>query len=248
MPKTILITGGSRGIGAATALLAAQRGYEVCISFLHNRAAAESVVAGIAALGGRARAFQADVAVESDVVAMFERIDAAVGRLDALVNNAGILERQMRVDHMDAARMQRIFATNVIGSFVCAREAVQRMSTNYGGAGGAIVNVSSGAARLGAPGEYVDYAASKGAIDTFTVGLAKEVATEGIRVNAVRPGVIATEIHASGGEPQRVERVKSSVPMQRGGAAEEVARAILWLLSDEASYVTGTCLEVTGGR
>lgn len=248
MPKTILITGGSRGIGAATALLAAQRGYEVCISFLHNRAAAESVVAGIAALGGRARAFQADVAVESDVVAMFERIDAAVGRLDALVNNAGILERQMRVDHMDAARMQRIFATNVIGSFVCAREAVQRMSTNYGGAGGAIVNVSSGAARLGAPGEYVDYAASKGAIDTFTVGLAKEVATEGIRVNAVRPGVIATEIHASGGEPQRVERVKSSVPMQRGGAAEEVARAILWLLSDEASYVTGTCLDVTGGR
>ena len=248
MPKTILITGGSRGIGAATALLAAQRGYEVCISFLHNRAAAESVVAGIAALGGRARAFQADVAVESDVVAMFERIDAAVGRLDALVNNAGILERQMRVDHMDAARMQRIFATNVIGSFVCAREAVQRMSTNYGGAGGAIVNVSSGAARLGAPGEYVDYAASKGAIDTFTVGLAKEVATEGIRVNAVRPGVIATEIHASGGEPQRVERVKSSVPMQRGGAAEEVARAIMWLLSDEASYVTGSFIDVSGGR
>jgi NAD(P)-dependent dehydrogenase (short-subunit alcohol dehydrogenase family) len=248
MPKTILITGGSRGIGAATALLAAQRGYAVCLSYLHNQAAAENVVASIEALGGQARAFRADVALESDVVALFERIDAEVGPLAALVNNAGILERQMRVDHMDAARLQRIFATNVIGSFLCAREAVQRMSTNYGGAGGAIVNVSSGAARLGAPNEYVDYAASKGAIDTFTVGLAKEVATEGIRVNAVRPGVIYTEIHASGGEPQRVERVKGSVPMQRGGSAEEVARAILWLLSDEASYVTGTCLDVTGGR
>ena len=248
MPKTILITGGSRGIGAATALLAAQRGYAVCLSYLHNQAAAENVVASIEALGGQARAFRADVALESDVVALFERIDAEVGPLAALVNNAGILERQMRVDHMDAARLQRIFATNVIGSFLCAREAVQRMSTNYGGAGGAIVNVSSGAARLGAPNEYVDYAASKGAIDTFTVGLAKEVATEGIRVNAVRPGVIYTEIHASGGEPQRVDRVKSGVPMQRGGSAEEVARAILWLLSDEASYVTGTCLDVTGGR
>lgn len=248
MPKTILITGGSRGIGAATAQLAAQRGYTVCISYVQNQAAAESVVADIAALGGHARAFRADVALESDVVALFERIDAEVGPLAALVNNAGILERQMRVDHMDAARLQRIFATNVIGSFLCAREAVQRMSANYGGAGGAIVNVSSGAARLGAPNEYVDYAASKGAIDTFTVGLAKEVATEGIRVNAVRPGVIYTEIHASGGEPQRVDRVKSGVPMQRGGSPEEVARAILWLLSDEASYITGTCLDVTGGR
>lgn len=248
MPKTILVTGGSRGIGAATAQLAAQRGYTVCISYVQNQAAAESVVADIAALGGHARAFRADVALESDVVALFERIDAEVGPLAALVNNAGILERQMRVDHMDAARLQRIFATNVIGSFLCAREAVQRMSANYGGAGGAIVNVSSGAARLGAPNEYVDYAASKGAIDTFTVGLAKEVATEGIRVNAVRPGVIYTEIHASGGEPQRVDRVKSGVPMQRGGSPEEVARAILWLLSDEASYITGTCLDVTGGR
>ncbi len=248
MPKTILITGGSRGIGAATAQLAAQRGYVVCISYLNNQAAAEHVVADIEALGGQAHAFLADVAVESDVVALFERIDSEIGPLAALVNNAGILEQQMRVDHMDAARLQRIFATNVLGSFICAREAVQRMSTNYGGAGGAIVNVSSGAARLGAPNEYVDYAASKGAIDTFTIGLAKEVATEGIRVNAVRPGVIYTEIHASGGEPQRVDRVKGGVPMQRGGSAEEVAHAILWLLSDEASYITGACLDVTGGR
>lgn len=248
MPNILLVTGGSRGIGAATAQLAAQRGYSVCITYLHNQAAAEAVVAGIIASGGHACAVQADVGVENEVTRLFEQIDTHLGPISALVNNAGILEQQMRVDQINAARLQRIFSTNIIGPFLCAREAVRRMSTSYGGAGGAIVNVSSGASRLGAPGEYVDYAASKGAIDTFTIGLAKEVATEGIRVNAVRPGVIYTEIHASGGEPQRVERVKASVPMQRGGYAAEVAHAILWLLSDEASYVTGACLDVTGGR
>ena len=248
MPNTLLVTGGSRGIGAATARLAAQRGYTVCITYLHNQAAAEAVVAGITTSGGQAFAIAADVGVERDVKQLFNHLDARGGPVTALVNNAGALEQQMRVDHMDAARLQRIFTTNIIGPFLCAREAVQRMSSRYGGAGGAIVNVSSGAARLGAPGEYVDYAASKGAIDTFTIGLAKEVALEGIRVNAVRPGVIYTEIHASGGEPQRVDRVKAAVPMQRGGQAEEVAHAILWLLSDEASYVTGACLDVAGGR
>jgi NAD(P)-dependent dehydrogenase (short-subunit alcohol dehydrogenase family) len=206
------------------------------------------VVAGITTSGGQAFAIAADVGVERDVKQLFNHLDVRGGPVTALVNNAGALEQQMRVDHMDAARLQRIFTTNIIGPFLCAREAVQRMSSRYGGAGGAIVNVSSGAARLGAPGEYVDYAASKGAIDTFTIGLAKEVALEGIRVNAVRPGVIYTEIHASGGEPQRVDRVKAAVPMQRGGQAEEVAHAILWLLSDEASYVTGACLDVAGGR
>jgi NAD(P)-dependent dehydrogenase (short-subunit alcohol dehydrogenase family) len=248
VPNTLLVTGGSRGIGAATARLAAQRGYIVCITYLHNQAAAEAVVAGITTSGGQAIAIAADVGLERDVKQLFNHLDARGGPVTALVNNAGALEQQMRVDHMDAARLQRIFTTNIIGPFLCAREAVQRMSSRYGGAGGAIVNVSSGAARLGAPGEYVDYAASKGAIDTFTIGLAKEVALEGIRVNAVRPGVIYTEIHASGGEPQRVDRVKAAVPMQRGGQAEEVAHAILWLLSDEASYVTGACLDVAGGR
>jgi NAD(P)-dependent dehydrogenase (short-subunit alcohol dehydrogenase family) len=248
VPNILLITGGSRGIGAATARLAAQRGYTVCFTYLHNQAAAEAVVAGITAAGGCALAIAADIRVEDDVVRLFEHIDAQLGPIAALVNNAGILDQQMRVDQMDAARLQRMFTTNIVGSFLCAREAVLRMSTRYGGAGGAIVNVSSGAALLGAPGEYVDYAASKGAIDTFTIGLAKEVALEGIRVNAVRPGVIYTDIHASGGEPQRVDRVKAAVPMQRGGQVEEVAHAILWLLSDEASYVTGACLDVTGGR
>jgi NAD(P)-dependent dehydrogenase (short-subunit alcohol dehydrogenase family) len=246
--KILLVTGGSRGIGAATARLAALRGYTVCLTYLRNQAAAEAAVADITAAGGRALAIAADVSVEREVIGLFERIDAELGPIVALVNNAGILEQQMRVDRMDAARLQRIFTTNIVGPFLCAREAVRRMSTSYGGAGGAIVNVSSGAARGGAPGEYVDYAASKGAIDTFTIGLAKEVATEGIRVNAVRPGVIYTEIHASGGEPQRVDRVKATVPMQRGGQVEEVAHAILWLLSEEASYVTGACLDVTGGR
>jgi NAD(P)-dependent dehydrogenase (short-subunit alcohol dehydrogenase family) len=247
-PNILLITGGSRGIGAATARLAAQRGYAVCLTYLHNQAAAEAIVADITRSGAQALAIATDVSVEREVTQLFKHLDARVGSVTALVNNAGILEQQMRVDQMDAARLQRIFTTNIVGPFLCAREAVRRMSTRYGGAGGAIVNVSSGAALLGAPGEYVDYAASKGAIDTFTIGLAKEVALEGIRVNAVRPGVIYTDMHASGGEPHRVDRVKATVPMQRGGQVEEVAHAILWLLSDEASYVTGACLDVTGGR
>ncbi|HTT09944.1 MAG TPA: SDR family oxidoreductase [Burkholderiaceae bacterium] len=246
--QVVLVTGGSRGIGAATARLAAERGYAVCITYKSNRAAAESVVDAIARQGGKALALEGDVGVEPDVVRMFERLDTAFGRITALVNNAGILERQMRVDEMTADRLQRVLTANVVGSFLCAREAVRRMSTRRGGSGGAIVNLSSAAARLGSPGEYVDYAASKGAIDTFTIGLAKEVAAEGIRVNAVRPGVIYTDIHASGGEPERVERVKNSVPMLRGGTADEVARAILWLLSDAASYSTGTFIDVSGGR
>jgi NAD(P)-dependent dehydrogenase (short-subunit alcohol dehydrogenase family) len=248
MDQVLIITGGSRGIGAATARLAAQRGYFVGVNFVRNEAAAAAVVRDIEASGGRAVAIRADVAVEADVVRMFDTVDRSLGRVTGLVNNAGTLERQMRVDTMDAARLTRVLATNVTGSFLCAREAVRRMSTKHGGAGGAIVNVSSGASRLGSPGEYVDYAASKGAIDTLTIGLAREVADEGIRVNAVRPGFIYTDIHASGGEPARVDRVKAFVPMQRGGTADEVARAILWLLSDEASYTTGAFLDVTGGK
>jgi NAD(P)-dependent dehydrogenase (short-subunit alcohol dehydrogenase family) len=243
-----VITGGSRGIGAATARLAAQRGYSVCVNYRRNRDAAEGVVKAIEAGGGCAIAVAADVAVEADVVRLFETSDGTLGSLVGLVNNAGILETQMRVDGMNAARLQRVFATNVTGAFLCAREAVRRMSTRHGGSGGAIVNVSSAAARLGSPGEYVDYAASKGALDTLTIGLAREVAEEGIRVNAVRAGVIYTEMHASGGEPSRVDRVKASVPMKRGGSAEEVARAIVWLLSGEASYTTGAFIDVTGGR
>ena len=248
MKKVILITGAGRGIGAATARLAAARGYAVCVNYLKNRAAADAVVADIEAAGGQAIAVAADVAAEAAVVDLFGIIDSRLGTLTALVNNAGILETQMRVDEMDAARLNRIFAANVTASFLCAREAVRRMSSKHGGSGGAIVNVSSAAARLGAAGEYVDYAASKGAVDTFTIGLAREVATEGIRVNAVRPGFIYTDIHASGGEPGRVDRVKDSVPMKRGGRPEEVATAILWLLSDEASYATGTCIDLAGGR
>jgi NAD(P)-dependent dehydrogenase (short-subunit alcohol dehydrogenase family) len=243
-----LITGASRGIGAATAKLAATQGYAVCVNYRKRADAAEGVVAAIAAAGGRAIAVQADVAVESDVTRLFETCDRELGRLTALVNNAGILETQMRVDEMDSGRLQRVLAANVTGSFLCAREAIRRMSTRHGGGGGAIVNVSSGASRLGSPGEYVDYAASKGAIDTLTIGLAQEVAQEGIRVNAVRPGFIYTDIHASGGEPNRVDRVKAFVPLRRGGTADEVARAILWLLSDEASFTTGSFIDVTGGR
>ena len=245
---TVIITGGSRGIGAATARLAAQRGYTVCVNYRRNRQAADTVVASIEAAGGRAVAVAADVSIEADVARLFRTSDEVLGPMVGLVNNAGVLETQMRVDAMDAARLQRVFATNVFGAFLCAREAVRRMSTTHGGRGGAIVNVSSGAARLGAPSEYVDYAASKGAIDTMTIGLAREVAEEGIRVNAVRPGFIDTEMHASGGEPNRVDRVKAFVPMKRGGTADEVANAIVFLLSDESSYSTGTFIDVTGGR
>ncbi|MCW5625440.1 MAG: SDR family oxidoreductase [Burkholderiales bacterium] len=248
MQKVVLITGGGRGIGAATARLAADRGYAVGIAYRADRAAAEAVVAAITAKGGRAIAVQADTGSESDVIRLFEAVESALGPITDLVNNAGILETQARVVDMDAARLQRVFTTNVIGVFLCGREAVRRMSTRNGGMGGSIVNVSSMASRLGSPNEYVDYAASKGAVDTFTIGLSKEVAGEGIRVNAVRPGVIYTEIHASGGEPDRVERVKGGVPMGRGGQPEEVALAVLWLMSDEASYSTGTFIDVSGGR
>ena len=248
MDEVLLVTGGSRGIGAATARLAAQRGYAVAVNYVKNRAAADEVVAEIARAGGKAVAVAGDVASEPEVVRMFETVDQALGRLTALVNNAGTLETQMRLEQMDAARLHRTFAVNVVGSFLCAREAVRRMSTRHGGKGGAIVNVSSGAARFGSPNEYVDYAASKGAIDTMTIGLAHEVAAEGIRVNAVRPGFIYTELHALGGEPGRVDRVKQNVPMKRGGQPDEVAQAILWLLSDAASFSTGTFIDVSGGR
>jgi NAD(P)-dependent dehydrogenase (short-subunit alcohol dehydrogenase family) len=244
----LIVTGGSRGIGAATARLAAERGYAVCVNYRSNRAAAEAVVADIEKTGGRAIAVGADVSVEADVLRLFDTTDSRLGRLTALVNNAGILEIQSRVEQIDAARLGRIFATNVTGAFLCAREGVKRMSTGRGGPGGAMVNVSSRAAQLGAPGEYVDYAASKAALDAMTIGLAREVAGEGIRVNGVRAGIIYTEIHASGGEPGRVDRLGPQLPMKRGGEAIEVARAILWLLSDEASYSTGTFIDVAGGR
>ncbi len=246
--KTLIVTGGSRGIGAATARLAAQRGYAVCVGYLQDETAAGAVVETIRTAGGTAIGVRADLSLESGVIALFEQADRALGRLTALVNNAATLEPQARLEQMDAARMHRIFSTNAIAPMLCCREAVRRMSIRHGGAGGAIVNVSSGAARWGSPNEYVDYAASKGALDTFTVGLASEVAADGIRVNAVRPGFIYTEMHAKGGEPGRVDRVKAMVPMQRGGQPEEVAGAILWLLSEEASFVTGSILDVSGGR
>ncbi|HUP30614.1 MAG TPA: SDR family oxidoreductase [Usitatibacter sp.] len=244
----LIVTGGGRGIGAATARLAGERGYAVCVNYRRDRASAEGVAQAIRGAGGHAVAVAGDVALEGDVLRLFDTAQAELGALSGLVNNAGILERQTRLDDMEAARLERVFATNILGSFLCAREAVRRMSTRHGGRGGCIVNVSSMASRLGSPGEYVDYAASKGAIDSLTIGLAREVGDEGIRVNAVRPGVIHTEIHASGGEPGRVERVKAAVPMKRGGEPEEVARAILWLLSDEASYTTGAFIDVSGGR
>ncbi|MEC8981821.1 MAG: SDR family oxidoreductase [SAR324 cluster bacterium] len=248
MDEVLIITGASRGIGAATARIAGRSGYFVCVNYLKNKAVAKQIVEEINADGGRALAVGADISREEEVVKLFCTVDDKLGKISALVNNAGILETQMRIEEMNAARLNRVFLTNVIGSFLCAREAVKRMSTKNGGKGGAIVNVSSAAARLGSAGEYVDYAASKGAVDTFTRGLAQEVAEEGIRVNGVRPGVIDTDIHSSGGEPGRVERVKASIPMKRGGSAEEVAKAIMWLLSSESSYTTGSLLEVSGGR
>jgi NAD(P)-dependent dehydrogenase (short-subunit alcohol dehydrogenase family) len=246
--KVLLITGASRGIGAATAQLAAARGFHVCVNYHRDQPAAEKVVAAIRQKTGTAVAIQADVSNEPEVVRLFADTVAQLGPITALVNNAGIVERQTRLDQIDSARLQRVFATNVFSYFLCAREAVRRMSTRHGGQGGAIVNVSSAASRIGSPHEYIDYAASKGAIDTLTLGLAKEVAEENIRVNAVRPGIIHTDIHAAGGEPNRVERVRKTIPMQRGGQPDEVANAILWLLSEEASYITGSILDVTGGR
>ncbi len=248
MSKTVLITGGSRGIGAATALMAASQGYAVAVNFASNSLAADEVVRQIRAGGGQAITVQADVASEREVTAMFEKIDARFGRLTALVNNAGVVDYTARVDAITLDRLQRMFAINVFGSFLCARQAVLRMSTRYGGAGGSIVNMSSAASRLGSPGQYVDYAAAKGAIDSFTLGLAKEVASEGIRVNAVRPGIIETEIHASGGLPDRAREVAPMVPMQRAGTAAEVAEAILGLLSGQSSYATGALLDIAGGR
>ncbi|HSV44634.1 MAG TPA: SDR family oxidoreductase [Ramlibacter sp.] len=248
MEQVLLVTGGSRGIGAATALLAARQGYAVAVNYSSHAGAAEAVVAQVRAAGGRALAVQADVADEAQVLAMFARIDLEFGRLTALVNNAGVVDVTARLDEMSVARWRRMFDINVMGSMLCAREAVRRMSTRHGGTGGAIVNLSSAAARLGSPGQYLDYAAAKGAIDAFTIGLAKEVAAEGIRVNAVRPGLIETGIHASGGLPNRVADLAHQVPMQRGGTADEVAQAIVWLLSPAASYTTMSLLDVSGGR
>ena len=244
----MLVTGGSRGIGAATAVLAAQQGWAVAVNYVSNSLAADEVVRQIRAVGGSAMAVQADVAIEAQVLRMFAAVDAKFGRIGGLVNNAGVVDMPSRVDEMTVARLERMWTTNITSSFVCAREAVKRMSTKYGGAGGSIVNLSSAAARLGSPGQYVDYAASKAAIDTFTLGLAKEVALEGIRVNAVRPGIIDTDIHASGGLPDRVAQVAPLVPMHRAGTAQEVAQAVVWLLSEAASYTTGSIVDVTGGR
>lgn len=248
MDKVLLVTGGSRGIGAATALLAAQRGYAVAVNYTARPEAAHDIVRQIRDGGGQALALRADVSQEDQVLALFSAIDKDLGRLDALVNNAGVVDTPARVDEMSLARLKRMFDINVIGSFLCAREAVRRMSTKHGGRGGAIVNVSSAASRLGSPAQYVDYAASKGAIDTFTIGLAKEVAAEGIRVNAVRPGLIETDIHAAGGLPHRVRDLAPQVPMQRGGSAHEVAQTIVWLLSEAASYTTMSLVEVSGAR
>jgi len=248
LKEVLLVTGGSRGIGAAVALLAAAKGYAVAVNYASNAKAADEVVSAITSKGGRAIAVQADVARESEIMAMFATVDRELGPLTALVNNAGVVDVTARVDEMSLARLKRMFDINVLGAIICAREAVRRMSTKHGGHGGAIVNVSSAASRLGSPGQYVDYAAAKGAIDAFTIGLAKEVAAEGIRVNAVRPGLIETDIHASGGIPDRVRQLEHLVPMQRGGSAQEVAQAIVWLLSPEASYTTMSLVDVSGGR
>jgi NAD(P)-dependent dehydrogenase (short-subunit alcohol dehydrogenase family) len=246
--KVVLVTGASRGIGAATAILAAQQGWTVAVNYVANAQAADAVVRHIVAAGGKAIAIQADVAVHADVLRLFATVDEKLGRLHALVNNAGVVDMPSRVDAMSVERLERMWSTNITSSFCCAAEAVKRMSTKHGGAGGTIVNLSSAAARLGSPGQYVDYAASKAAIDTFTIGLAKEVAAEGIRVNAVRPGVIDTEIHASGGLPDRVSQIAGQLPMQRAGTAHEVAEAIVWLMSETSSYTTGSIVDVTGGR
>lgn len=248
MKKVALVTGASRGIGRATALLLAQQGYSIGVNYLQDKVAAEQVVALIHEQGGKAHALRANIAVEAEVVALFAELDATLGPIDALVNNAGILFQQTSIEHLTAERINSVFATNVTGCFLCCREAVKRMALCHGGPGGAIVNVSSAAARLGAPGEYIDYAASKGAVDTLTTGLALEVAAQGIRVNGVRPGLIYTDMHASGGEPGRVDRVKALLPMQRGGQPEEIAQVIAWLLSDAASYVTGSFIDAAGGR
>jgi NAD(P)-dependent dehydrogenase (short-subunit alcohol dehydrogenase family) len=248
MSRVALVTGGSRGIGAACALLAAQNGWSVAVNYTQNSLAADEVVRQIRAAGGTAMSVQADVGDETQVIRMFEQVDAKLGRLSALVNNAGVVDVSQRIDEMSVARLERMFRINITGSFVCAREAIKRMSTRHGGSGGVIVNLSSAAARLGSPGQYVDYAAAKGAIDVFTMGLAKEVGPEGIRVNAVRPGLIDTEIHASGGLPNRARELAHLVPLQRPGTAEEVARTIVWLMGDESSYVTGSVIDVAGGR
>ncbi|WP_312836568.1 SDR family oxidoreductase [Comamonas sp.] len=248
MTSIVLITGASRGIGAATALLAARHGWDVAVNYSSNEAAAQTVVQAVQALGRRAIAVQADVADEAQVLAMFARIDQELGRLGALVNNAGVVDRAQRLQDMDMARWRRMFDINVLGSFLCAREAVRRMSTAEGGAGGSIVNVSSRAACLGSANQYVDYAASKAAIDTMTLGLAHEVAAQGIRVNGVRPGLIETDIHASGGQPDRVQRLSAGVPLGRGGTADEIAQAIYWLMSEHSSYCTGSFIDAGGGR
>ena len=247
MADVVVITGGSRGIGAACARLAAKAGYDVCLNYVSNRDAASAVVSEIEAAGGTARAVAGDVGNNDDVIALFKAADE-MGTLKGLINNAGVLDVRSRIDEMTPERLERIMRTNILGSFFCAREAVVRMSTKRGGEGGAIVNLSSIAALLGAPNQYADYAASKGAIDTFTRGLALEVAEEGIRVNGVRPGIIDTEIHASGGEPDRARKLRDIIPMKREGNAEEVAEAIVWLMSGKASYVTGATLDVSGGR
>jgi NAD(P)-dependent dehydrogenase (short-subunit alcohol dehydrogenase family) len=248
LDKVLLVTGGGRGIGAATALLAAQRGYAVAVNYTSNSLAADEVVRQIRAGGGTAMAVRADVADEAQVLAMFQQVDAKLGRLTALANNAGVVDTAQRVDEQSLARWRRMFEINVFGTMLCAREAVRRMSTRHGGTGGAIVNISSVASVHGAAGQYVDYAAAKGAVDVFTLGLAREVATEGIRVNAVRPGIVDTDIHASGGQPGRAQRLAPQIPLQRPGTAQEISNAIVWLLSDDASYATGSILDVTGGR